>query len=94
MKKSKAYLTMVPDERSRSTLTTIDKNDHRVKRKVFAQAFSAEALRDFEPTLQTHIDVFCKKLGESCDYDKDGWTEGKSMHKLCKVHLQLFRRKE
>ena len=85
MKKSKAYLSMVPDEKSQSTLTTIDKTEHRVKRKVVAQAFSAKALRGFEPTLQKHIDLCCNKLGESCDYDNDGWTEGKSMHEWCKV---------
>ena len=84
MKKSKAYLAMVPDEKSRSTLTTINKDDHRVKRKVVAQASADKALREFEPTLQKHIDDLCSSLGESRDYDKDGWTEGKSMDEHCR----------
>ena len=82
---------MVPDEKSRSTLTTIDKTDHRFKRKVVAQSFSDKSLREFEPTLQKHIDDLCSSLGEPGDSDEDGWTEGKSMHEQCKAPLLLMR---
>ena len=90
VKKSKAYLTLVPDHNGWSTMTTIKKDAHRVKRKVVLQAFSDHALTNFEPALQKHIDSLCHRLVGAnqslCD-----WTEGKTMHEWCKRTVLLLR---
>ncbi|OTB09662.1 hypothetical protein M426DRAFT_316197 [Hypoxylon sp. CI-4A] len=45
-----------------SIFNTIDKQRHRVKRKLIGQAISDKALRDFEPTMTEQIDVFIRQL--------------------------------
>lgn len=64
VKKSKAYLPMVPNQKSWCTLTTINKDAHRIKRKIVSQSLSDHALKEFEPALHKHIDNFCHKLGK------------------------------
>ena len=81
VKKSKAYLPLVPNNYW-STLTTIDKSVHRVKRKVFSQCLSEHAVKDYEPSLLTHVGSFCKRLQEGLP-DSDTWSEARAMDQWC-----------
>lgn len=48
-----------------SVFNTLDRDLHRLKRRVVGQAFSERALRKFEPALLAKVDVFLKLLAES-----------------------------
>ncbi|KAK8134591.1 Isotrichodermin C-15 hydroxylase [Apiospora sp. TS-2023a] len=49
-----------------SVFTALDKTDHRRRRRVIGQAISDRAMREFEPTMLTQIDVFLGQLLHSC----------------------------
>jgi len=72
VKKSKAYLTLVPNGKNWSTLTTIDKAAHRVKRKVVSQAFTDDALTEFELAIHKHIDLLHDIVLEGTELQRAG----------------------
>jgi cytochrome P450 len=81
--KSKSYLPMVPEEGAWSTLTIIDKEVHRQRRKVISKALSDSALKDFEPKMIEHMDVFRDQL---CGpVDSESWSTAKDMSVLCEL---------
>lgn len=45
----------------------MDKDHHRHKRQLYAQALSDRSTRMFEPTVLEHLDVFLKLILKSCD---------------------------
>jgi cytochrome P450 len=47
-----------------SLLNVIDKDRHRVKRKLVSRVISESSMRTFEPTMMEQIDVFLRKLLE------------------------------
>ncbi|KAF1837964.1 cytochrome P450 [Decorospora gaudefroyi] len=47
-----------------SVHTTRNKQEHRERRKIWDQAFSAKALREYEPRLNRHARALMEKLGE------------------------------
>jgi len=84
VKKSKAYLTTVPSGKSWNTLTTIDKDAHRVNRKGVFQSFTNYALRTFEPAVQKHVDSLHPIILEG-NRSSGGQMECQTMHEKCKL---------
>lgn len=80
VRKSKAYLPMVPEEGAWCTLTCIDKSMHRCKRRLITQGLSDDALKAFEPSLLSHLDIFCRKLGGDLFQHNGTWTEPRNMN--------------
>ena len=65
-------------------LTAIDKDMHRHKRKLSSKALSDEALREFEPIMIDHVDVFSKMLIEGLE--SSDYSSPKYMVDLCGYH--------
>ena len=80
VQKSKAYLPMVSEEGGWCTLTCIDKSMHRYKRRLITPGFSDDALKAFEPSLLSHLDTVCRKLGDGCSSGSGTWTEPRNMN--------------
>ncbi len=89
VRKAKAYLPMVPEEGGRCTLTCIDKSMHRNKRRLLAQGLSDDALKAFEPSLQSHLDIFCHKLGGDLFEHNDSWTEPRNMNNYSILYVLI-----
>ena len=71
MQKSKAYLPMVPDGIGWSTLTTIDKEQHRFKRRLLSSGLGENTLQGFQSVMLQYIDDFCEKLGAESTVERD-----------------------
>lgn len=50
-----------------SIFSTIDKDQHRHKRQLYAQVLGSRSMRMFEPTILEHIDVFLAIILKSCN---------------------------
>ncbi|CAG8974862.1 hypothetical protein HYALB_00000477 [Hymenoscyphus albidus] len=81
VRKSKSYLSMVPDKHAWSILTLIDKKTHLERRKVMSKALSDTALKSFEPEMLNHMDVFHEQVAVA--EDSEGWSAPKNMSVLC-----------
>ncbi|KAH7329668.1 cytochrome P450 [Stachybotrys elegans] len=60
--KSDAYLVTLQGPGNYSLLNVIDKDRHRVKRKLISRVISESSMRTFEPTMMEQIEVFLRKL--------------------------------
>lgn len=89
VQKSLGYTTMVPAPGAYNIFTAVDKEIHRFKRKVLSPGFSDHRVRDFEPTILKHVDIFVNRL-LSKDYEgtvsKDDWSGASDMTECCR-HL-------
>lgn len=83
VKKSNAYLPMVPNHDGWSTLTAIDKNMHRSKRRTLAQGLSDSALKTFEPAMLEHLKAFIDRLNEAFEPGIDQWSRPQDVSMLC-----------
>ena len=86
MKKSKAFATVSRYIGGQSLLTLIDKTLHRNRRRSYNPGFSPEALSNFEPTMISHIRIFCEQLVKKTTNVEGEWTEPKNVKDLCKLH--------
>lgn len=77
---------MVPSPGAYNIFTAVDKGIHRHKRKVLSQSFSDHCIREFEPTILEHVDVFLRRLMASTDPDTvDGkWSTVVNMTHYCR----------
>ncbi|KAI9705274.1 MAG: hypothetical protein M1820_005272 [Bogoriella megaspora] len=72
MGKGQGYKPMVPQPGAWSILTIADKLLHRSRRKGYSKALSDEALREYEPRLIDHIDIFHNRVTPA--RTSDGWS--------------------
>lgn len=86
VQKSQGYVTMIPAPGAYNIFTAVDKAMHRHKRKVISQGFSDQCVRDFEPTILSHVDLFIKRLASTGDSRHSGWSEPYNMTDCCR-HL-------
>ncbi|KAH7063494.1 cytochrome P450 [Macrophomina phaseolina] len=87
VQKSRGYVTMVPAPGAYNIFTAVDKAIHRHKRKVISQGFSDQCIRDFEPTILSHVDLFLKRLCTSKDPSTGAdWSSPFNMTDCCR-HL-------
>ncbi|EKG16603.1 Cytochrome P450 [Macrophomina phaseolina MS6] len=78
---------MVPAPGAYNIFTAVDKAIHRHKRKVISQGFSDQCIRDFEPTILSHVDLFLKRLCTSKDPSTGAdWSSPFNMTDCCR-HL-------
>ena len=86
VEKSRAYSHLVPKGGAHSILTVINKHVHKQRRKVLMQGFSDQALRAFEPTILSHVDIFVANLwGLPINEKSDGgWSAPVDMSTTCK----------
>jgi cytochrome P450 len=63
--KASSYGALQQIRNAYNIFNTIDRNAHRRKRKVIGQALSDRAVKEFEPTMKTHIHTFVKMLAQS-----------------------------
>jgi cytochrome P450 len=74
IQKSFAYETLVPGPGQYNIFTVIDSTAHRHKSKMLSQAFSDRTMKEFEPTMLHHIDIFVKNLMSCCDETGSTWS--------------------
>ncbi|RDL30847.1 uncharacterized protein BP5553_10192 [Venustampulla echinocandica] len=72
--KSFAYETFVPGPGQYNIFTVIDSTAHRHKSKMLSKAFSDRTMKEFEPTMLYHIDLFVKNLMSCCDERGSTWS--------------------
>ena len=77
MVKGKAYTPMVPEPGAWSILTIADRTLHRSRRKGYSNALNDEALKQYEPRLIDHINVFHDQVGAT--ENSDGWSAPSNM---------------
>ena len=72
---------MNPISTSSNTLTIIDKDSHRRRRKGLSPAFSEHALRSFEPIIIKNVDIMLGKLQESTSQtsSESRWSDSVNM---------------
>ena len=64
--KSRAYLVTQPLPNVYNPFNVLDKRLHRVKRQIIGQGVNERSMRQFEPTMAQHIDIFLQRLVETC----------------------------
>ena len=73
---------MVPSKGAWSTLTFIDKDTYRRKRKIFPDMLSDKALQDFDPTMIEHVSALCIKPVD--DIKPNRFSKPANMVQVCK----------
>lgn len=63
--KSHAYLVTRHNDGAFNLFNVIDKQQHRIRRKLIGEAVSARSMRQFEPTMVAQIDIYLRKIFES-----------------------------
>ncbi|PVH95309.1 cytochrome P450 [Periconia macrospinosa] len=63
--KARSYVATQDDPKIPSILSAIDKQLHRRKKKIVGNGLSEKHLRQFEPTMMSHIDIFINQLLEA-----------------------------
>ncbi|KAM0350673.1 hypothetical protein ACHAPU_003162 [Fusarium lateritium] len=71
-RKSQLFYDPDPSITRPSIVFAIDPKDHRSQRKSLHHAFSAKALRDNEETVQNHVKILIKQLGQRAGPGTDG----------------------
>ena len=86
--KSQIYNTITPAPGAYSTFTAIDKETHRRKRRVLSQAFSDQAIKEFEPVILNHVDIFVNQLAKDIpSHDShDQWSTPLNMTPLSRYY--------
>ena len=79
---------MVPSPGAYNIFTSVDKEMHRHKRKVLSHSFSDHSIREFEPKILEHIDIFLRRLMATADIENAGgqWSKMHDMTECCR-HL-------
>lgn len=81
-KKAKAYL-VAPGPKS--IFSSIERESHRIRRKVIARGLSDTAMKAFEPAMLAHIRLFCERLLEGSDMSQSNSSmHVRNMTDLCK----------
>ena len=74
---------MVPQEGAWTTMTEVNNDIVRHKRRLVSNMVSNDALRAFEPHGILYLETFCRNIGE--EKDTSGWSSPKSMTDECKI---------
>lgn len=76
---------MNPTPTTSNTLTVVDKDAHRQRRKSLAPAFSEHALRSFEPIILQNVDILLKETIRATEGSQNGgWSDALNMIDRCK----------
>ncbi|KAL8827690.1 MAG: hypothetical protein Q9191_003035 [Dirinaria sp. TL-2023a] len=92
-RKSKNYSTMV--HQALNTLTISDPKEHGRRRRVVSQGFSDSAMRNYETSMVTIVQRFCKRLLQTVEEEKDSassntWQPARNMSQWCKSYAQML----
>ncbi|KAI1841851.1 hypothetical protein JX266_011929 [Neoarthrinium moseri] len=80
--KSKHYEVMM--HQAANTFTHRGGKDHLVRRRILAQGVSAQAQREYETRIATHIEKFCGAVFDGTATNGSGaWSEPRNMAKWC-----------
>ena len=83
--KFRGYAAILPARNTFNVLNALDKSIHRFKRKVINQGLSDQRMREFEPSLNHHVDNFIQKLADNLRSGRPGeWSDPVNMTDMCK----------
>ncbi|KAL9619806.1 MAG: hypothetical protein Q9160_005642 [Pyrenula sp. 1 TL-2023] len=86
VQKSEAYATLTPAPGAFNLHTSIDRALHRHKRKVVGQAFTEQAIREFEPTIIDNVNIFIDEISKAPKLSSPAsdWSVPLDMSLLCR----------
>ncbi|GLA64709.1 hypothetical protein AtubIFM54640_006433 [Aspergillus tubingensis] len=82
VQKSEGYASMSPSRYTPNTLTAISRNIHTFKRRILAQAFSDQSIKDMEDRIQEKISSFVDNLLTDTN-SESGWSSPKNISQMC-----------
>ncbi|PYH73174.1 cytochrome P450 [Aspergillus vadensis CBS 113365] len=82
VQKSEGYASMSPSRYTPNTLTAISRNIHTFKRRILAQAFSDQSIKDMEDRIQEKISSFVNNLLTDTN-SESGWSSPKNISQMC-----------
>ena len=85
--KGSAYMAMVPEEGSWTTMTSVHPERIRHKRKLVSNMVSNDAIRAFGPRESLYLDTFCNIIGEKTG--ANGWSSPRNMTADCQKSVAL-----
>lgn len=82
VRKSDGYASMSPSRFTPNTLTAISKDIHTFKRRILAQAFSDQNIKEMEGRIQQNISSFLDILATNTESESE-WSSPKDISQIC-----------